>query len=69
MNKYHKLMLITGLGAAAGYAYYHFFGCTNGCPLQSNWYVTTLYGAIVGLTLGFPGKTRKTEQKDEEENN
>jgi len=37
------------LGAAGGYAYFHFFGCANGCPLKSNGPFMAAYGAILGL--------------------
>lgn len=41
------------LGAAGGYAYYHFIGCVSGtCPITSNPYISTAYGAVFGLVLG-----------------
>ena len=40
------------LGAALGFAWYRLVGCSTGaCPITSNPYVSTLYGAVVGLTL------------------
>ncbi len=40
------------LGAAGGYAYYHFVGCSTGtCPITSNPYIRTGYGALLGLVL------------------
>ncbi|MBI5326313.1 MAG: hypothetical protein HZB41_13745 [Ignavibacteriae bacterium] len=73
MNKYIKIGLFTALGAGLGFAYYYFVGCRNGsCPLTSNWYMTTMYGALMGLVLGFPMKKKKentlsevTPDKDE----
>ncbi len=62
MNKYLKIGLLTSLGALAGFLYYHFWGCTNGCPLQSNWLLMTAYGALAGFVLSLPAK--KKERKD-----
>ncbi len=40
-------------GAALGFGYYYFVGCHTGtCPLTSNPYISTAYGALVGLLLG-----------------
>jgi hypothetical protein len=47
-----KLVLGIVLGAAAGYAYYRFVGCSSGaCPLTSNPYISTIYGAVMGVLL------------------
>lgn len=49
------------LGAAAGYAYYHFVGCATGtCPITSNPYISTGYGALLGLVLA--GGRKKPEK-------
>ena len=40
-------------GALVGFGYYYFVGCQTGtCPLTSNPYIATAYGALVGLLLG-----------------
>jgi phage shock protein E len=37
-------------GAFAGYLYYSFIGCRTGtCAITSNPYISTIYGAGVGL--------------------
>ena len=37
-------------GAALGFGYYYFIGCTSGhCPITSNPIISTAYGALVGL--------------------
>jgi len=50
------------LGAGIGFAYYYFIGCTTGsCPIQSNPYLSTAYGALVGAAFLLPGKKKKKE--------
>lgn len=37
------------VGAAGGYAYYHYIGCASGsCPLTSNPYISVLVGGLMG---------------------
>ncbi|TNE79080.1 MAG: hypothetical protein EP332_12505 [Bacteroidetes bacterium] len=36
------------LGAVAGYAYYHFFGCEGSCAITSSPVRSSLYGAMMG---------------------
>ncbi len=37
------------LGAAGGYLWYRFVGCKSGaCPITSNPWVSTIYGAVIG---------------------
>jgi hypothetical protein len=59
MKKYFKPLLFVLIGSLAGFAYYYYYGCTNGCPLTSTWYVTTVYGAMMGFVLAMPGKKDK----------
>ncbi len=45
-----KIALGVVLGGAAGYAYYRFVGCAGGtCPITSNPWISTGYGAVIGL--------------------
>ena len=40
------------LGAAAGYGYYYFVGCSSGhCPITSNPWISTAYGAVFGYLI------------------
>ena len=40
------------LGSTGGFLYYKFVGCKTGtCPLTSNPWISTLYGALIGLML------------------
>ncbi len=46
------LALVVGGGAAAGYAYYRFVGCSSGvCPITSNPVISTLYGSFMGYMM------------------
>ncbi|MCS6967934.1 MAG: DUF6132 family protein [Bernardetiaceae bacterium] len=48
-------------GGVSGWAYWYYIGCESGtCPITSNPYVSTLYGAFIGLLLFFPAKTGKS---------
>ncbi len=40
------------LGAAGGFLYYRVVGCRTGaCPLTSNPWISTLYGALLGALI------------------
>lgn len=50
------------LGAVAGYLYFHFYGCTNGCMITSKPLNSTLYGAVMGgLFLSMFKKEKKID--------
>ncbi len=50
-----RLPLAVVAGAAAGAAYSHFIGCRTGtCPITSNVWIASLYGAFVGGLAGWP---------------
>ena len=52
MTAWAGRILPIALGAAGGYAYYRFVGCRTGaCPLTSNPWVSTLYGALIGALI------------------
>lgn len=61
--KKHLLKIIGILiGGASGYAYYFFIGCSTGaCPLKSNPYLMTVYGALLGYLVFDMFKTKKNE--------
>jgi hypothetical protein len=46
------------LGSIGGFAYYYFIGCASGtCPISSNPYISTAYGALIGVVLTTGRKT------------
>ncbi len=62
-----KLGVVVLLGAL-GYLYYALVGCQSGtCPISSNPYISTGYGAVIGALIGFgilPGKKRNQSNKE-----
>jgi len=46
------VIIVTLIGAAAGFLYWKIFGCAFGiCPLSQNKYTSVLVGAIIGLLV------------------
>ncbi|MCL4551689.1 MAG: DUF6132 family protein [Bacteroidetes bacterium] len=61
-----KKILPIIIGAVLGYAYYYFVGCRTGsCPISGNPYISTVYGAVIGLIWGLPSRKKKEIKKDE----
>lgn len=47
-----RLIFSVVIGAGVGYLYYRLVGCSTGaCPLTSNPYISTIYGAVLGLLV------------------
>lgn len=47
-----RLVLFVLGGAVLGFAYQRIVGCRTGsCPITSNPYVSTIYGALLGYLL------------------
>jgi len=61
-----KLLLKIGviaLGAILGFMYYKFIGCQSGvCPITSNPWISTGYGALIGFVFTLNNK-KKEETK------
>ena len=52
MDGWGRSILLIAFGAVGGYAYYRFIGCRTGaCPLTSNPWISTLYGALIGALI------------------
>lgn len=57
-----KLGVFVALGALGGFAYYAFIGCANGtCPITSNPYISTGYGALIGAVLCWERKQNSSQ--------
>ncbi len=62
------LLFVTG-GAILGFAYYYFIGCQSGaCPITSNPWISTAYGAFIGVLLSWNQKTPSKENVSEKSN-
>jgi hypothetical protein len=63
MKPYFKILIGILIGGLAGFAYYYFIGCQSGtCPITSNWHISTVYGAAMGLVATFPTKKKNVEK-------
>lgn len=51
-----KVAVFMAIGGALGYAYYAFIGCVSGsCPITSNPWISSAYGALVGALAARSG--------------
>jgi uncharacterized protein DUF6132 len=54
------------LGGASAAAYAHFIGCRTGtCPLTSNVWIASLYGAAVGALVGWPDRRQSAAEREQ----
>ncbi len=54
------------IGATGGFAYYYFIGCLSGtCPITSNPWTSTGYGALLGL-IAATGNTHPADKANQE---
>jgi len=57
-----KKILPVLAGAVLGYFYYYFVGCRTGsCPITGSPYISTLYGALMGLIWTIPTKKKNVD--------
>ncbi len=64
-----KKILPIAVGGMLGFAYYYFIGCRTGsCPISGNPYISTVYGAVIGLIWGLTGRKKVGAKKDEPDN-
>jgi len=69
LKRYLPMLILAVIGAVGGYLYYRFVGCASGsCAITSNPVISTIYGGIIGLLIGYiitPGKKKKEDQANE----
>jgi hypothetical protein len=64
MKTSYKLGLGVGIGGLLGFSYYFFIGCQTGaCPLTSNPFISTGYGAVLGLLMTSGKSSKEKEAK------
>ena len=67
LKKYGWYLLFAVAGAFGGYLYWYHIGCKSGtCPITSNWYTTSLYGALLGFLSGdlISGMFKKSRKRN-----
>lgn len=69
LKRYLPMLILAIIGAVGGYLYYRFVGCASGtCAITSNPVISTIYGGVIGLLIGYiitPGKKKKEDQANE----
>jgi len=51
-KKVIKRLLLIIFGLIGGFAYWYFIGCSsNSCPITSKWYLSTIYGGLIGYLI------------------
>jgi hypothetical protein len=64
---WRRRMMFGSLGALAGFGYYYFVGCYSGtCPITGNPYISTIYGAAIGLLMVNGNRKEATKSKGAE---
>lgn len=49
-----RLIISVVCGSLLGFSYYYFIGCSSGsCPITSSPYMSILWGALMGATIGY----------------
>jgi hypothetical protein len=53
IKKHLVAIIFSAAGSVAGFLYWKFVGCISGtCIIKSVWYLSALYGLVLGWVLG-----------------
>lgn len=66
LKKYGLPALGALLGAVAGYIYWYYWGCEDGCTIRSVWWRMSLWGAVMGgllLSMVQDWRSKKSQEK------
>ena len=67
-RRYLPVLIGSIAGAIGGYLYYRLVGCVSGaCVITSNPVISTLYGGVLGLLIGFiitPSKKKEDKANE-----
>ena len=62
------MLILAVVGAIGGYLYYRLVGCVSGaCFITSNPVISTIYGGVIGLLIGFiitPSKKKEDKANE-----
>ena len=65
MKKFWNIGVVI-IGGILGYGYYYYIGCRSGvCPISSNPWISTGYGALIGFVLILGKKSDKNTTSKE----
>ncbi|MFN3528965.1 MAG: hypothetical protein ACK417_03470 [Bacteroidia bacterium] len=62
--KYKKSIAGILLGTLAGYAYWHFYGCVNGCTITGSALNSSLYFGFMGYLVAGMFKSPPKQEAD-----
>ena len=52
IKTYYLQIAFSIVGAVLGIIYWKYWGCRDGCPIRSNWWMMLGYGILLGWLLG-----------------
>lgn len=72
LKKHIFIIVFTVSGAVGGFLYWKFVGCRTGnCPIKSVWYMSTIWGLMIGYLSGsilkdfLTGMNKKNKSENE----